>query len=813
MLSILHNKRAKMRDTRDSLGCLIRPMRLGVAVFFCIVGLSFRSVLIGSAGVEIPEGGLSGETAGGAVSREDIILAFGGAEDSGRQREESNVAEVASELICQGNFEAAKQLIEEQSRTGGGAGEQVSCLTEILKEYEEIRQRRQSERESVYEERLEKLAKLESGERDGNDVNDVNEQDRVSAVLSAVARAWKFADSEQKRELLSKEFVQEAIGEAKAEAAEHESRGEWLEAYLVCWSWLAAVEPNNKGYAEHADELAEKAEIAGAFQDSPCETASERFENVKKRMFIRAIDALNFNYVSKIDYLDMALKGLRRCRSLAEVVRTKNQISKRENQKANREIAGKRSEDFSAGEGFIENHGQDARATEAELLSLSSGLSAILAELEGLKALRGQAGLSKERFISVFEQVLELNSRTAALPEQIVVAQFSVGSLSALDPYTVMVWPRQVKDFEKLMTNEFTGIGIEINKQKGRLTVASLLPDTPAYNSGLDAEDVIEKVDGKATKDMSLSCAVKHITGPAGTKVTLTIRRPGEEKTEDITITRARIVVRTIRGWQRREEGKWLYMIDAKMRIGYVRITDFSEKTAWDLEKVLKNLEAAGMRGLILDMRFNTGGYLESAIEVADKFLSEGLVVMTRPRFGMPTYAVANKKGTHPNYPIVVLINGVSASASEIVAGALGDMSHRRAILVGERTYGKGLVQGITHYPGDGAQLKYTMANYYLPSGQKVKSRDEAKKAGGKDWGVGPMVEVKLRGDEVRKMLDVQRDNAVLVKAGHTNNAGSLKKHSIEDTIEADSQLSIGILVLKSKLIAEEAREQKRKAA
>ncbi len=720
-----------------------------------------------------------------------------GAEDPGRQREESNVAEVASELICQGNFEAAKQLIEEQSRTGGGAGEQVSGLTEILKGYEEIRQRRQSERESVYEERLEKLAKLESGERDGNDVNDVNEQDMVSAVLSAVSRAWGFADTEQKRELLSKGFVQEAMDKAKAEAAGHESRGEWLEAYLVCWSWLAAVEPNNKEYTEHADELAEKAEIAGAFQDSPCETARERFENVKKRMFIRGIDALNFNYVSKIDYLEMALKGLRRCRSLVEVVRRGASLSSDD---PNTEIAGKSFEEFSA-------------LDDAELLSLSSGLSAILTELEGSKALSGQAGLSKERFIFVFEQVLELNSRTASLPEQIVVAQFSVGSLSALDDYTVMVWPRQVKDFEKLMTNEFTGIGIEINKQKGRLTVASLLPDTPAYNSGLDAEDVIEKVDGKATKDMSLSCAVKHITGPAGTKVTLTIRRPGEEKTEDITITRARIVVRTIRGWQRREEGKWLYMIDAKMRIGYVRITDFSEKTASDLEKVLKNLEAAGMRGLILDLRFNTGGYLESAIEVADKFLSEGLVVMTRPRFGMPTYAVASKKGTHPNYPIVVLINGGSASASEIVAGALGDVSHRRAILVGERTYGKGLVQGITHYPGDGAQLKYTMANYYLPSGQKVKSRDEAKKEGGKDWGVGPMVEVKLRGDEVRKMLDVQRDNAVLVKAGHNNDAGSLKKHSVEDTIEADSQLSIGILVLKSKLIAEEAREQKRKAA
>jgi carboxyl-terminal processing protease len=173
----------------------------------------------------------------------------------------------------------------------------------------------------------------------------------------------------------------------------------------------------------------------------------------------------------------------------------------------------------------------------------------------------------------------------------------------------------------------------------------------------------------------------------------------------------------------------------------------------------------------------------------------------------------AHSKGTHPDYPVVVLINTGSASASEIVAGALADPSHNRATLVGERTHGKGVVQGITHYPGEGAQLKYTMAYYHLPSGQRVKSKEEAEKEGTKDWGIGPAVTVGLRSDELRKMFDIQRDNDVLVKVGHDNAVSPVKKYTPEQTVEADPQLSTGILVMKSKLIRERARAVARKAA
>ncbi|UCC21556.1 MAG: hypothetical protein JSW23_06990, partial [Planctomycetota bacterium] len=304
------------------------------------------------------------------------------------------------------------------------------------------------------------------------------------------------------------------------------------------------------------------------------------------------------------------------------------------------------------------------------------------------------------------------------------------------------------------------------------------------------------------TKDMTLSCAVKKITGPAGTDVTLTIGRAGEQESFDITITRGKIVVPTIRGWQRTEAGSWLYMIDDKDKIGYVRVTSFSEGTGLDLNKVLRELEAEGLRGLILDLRFNSGGVLNAAVEVADKFLEEGLIVITRPKSWIAsTYKSARRAGTHPDYPLVVLINRYSASASEIVAGALADKTHNRAILVGERTHGKGLVQGIAQYPKEGAQLKYTMAYYHLPSGQRVESRDEMEKQGRDDWGVGPHVEVELNSLELKEMSDVQRDNDVLFSAGHDDGGAPAQRHTAEETLAADPQLAVGLLVSKTKLI------------
>jgi len=488
----------------------------------------------------------------------------------------------------------------------------------------------------------------------------------------------------------------------------------------------------------------------------------------------------------------MANKAIERCKLLAEVLGTSSRFADDSNS------AGGVGSAVAAGM-------RDPKKLEV-WSSILDGLD------DRVKAIsKRPGGFGKTAFLDILEKVLTLNKRTVSLPEPVLISQFAEASLSALDPYTVVIWPKQIQDFEQMMTNEFMGIGIEISKRKGQLTVSSLLLDTPASHSTLDAGDVIEAVDGLETKDMSLGCAAKKIKGRAGTTVDLRVRRSSEDKSVedkvfDVTITRGRITVPTVRGWQRTKAGKWLYMVDQKNKIGFVRLTSFSGDTAPGLEKVLLQLESEGLRGLILDLRWNTGGLLDSAVNVADKFIDEegGLIVKRRAGFGRkPTYdyELAHRKGTHPNYPLVILINGSSASASEIVAGALADDRYERATLVGTRTHGKGSVQGITGYPRNRAQLKYTMAYYHLPSGQRVESQKTVKKEGRKDWGVGPDVKVELRSDEVKKMFEVQRSNDVLVRADHDDADKSAKKVTIEETLASDPQLAVGLLIVRSKLL------------
>jgi len=696
----------------------------------------------------------------------------------------------ACKLICEGQFEAADRLIKQSSsgdstRLGGVAPR----LLQVVDQYKSINEQRQSARETAYAKALAELEKFKAP-AETNDVNDANSADRLTSALSTITQAVEFANDTQKKQLLSDPFVKETIQKAIDKAAKYEVEGKWLEAYTNCYAWLVAIDPNNEGYTDYSQQLLDKATIAMAFEDSPCETSAERFSGVQEELFIRAINFLNSHYVSIINYDEMATKAIERCKLLAEVISTSFQLN---------------GETADNGQSILDAI-KDTLDPE-KLSRWSEGLTKLLDEAKSASG--GLAQLDKNKFLDIFDSVLELNKSTINLPRSVLIAQFTEASLSALDPYTVIVWPKQVQDFEQMMTSEFTGIGIEISKQKGLLTVSSLLLDTPAFNSNLDAGDIIEEVDGAETKDMSLFCAAKKIKGPAGTKVKLKVRRPsndkdGDDKVFDVIITRDTIVVPTIRGWQRSHSGKWLYMIDEKNKIGFVRITSFSSETASALEKVLFDLEEKGLKGLILDLRFNTGGLLDSAVAVADMFIEEGVIVKRQSGFGRPTfYETAKKEGTHPNYPLVILINSSSASASEIVAGALADEKYKRAILVGSRTHGKGSVQGITSLSllGGGAQLKYTMAYYHLPSGQRVESRDEMEKQGRKDWGVAPHVNVKLRSDELKKMRDFQRDNDVLVKADHNGANDGFRKHTVEETLAADPQLAVALLIIKSKLI------------
>ena len=683
---------------------------------------------------------------------------------------EAKVVDDAANLICKGQFDSAGELIDENIGSDPNKiDKQPAELLEIVKDYDVITQQRKEVRDKAY---ADKLAKLDEY-RKLTDANDPNEPNDLTVVLSAIADVTELANQKQKEDVLAEPYVKDVIEQSMNKAANFEVQGKWIDAYSNCYYWLAAIDPNNQGYKDYAQKIYDKALIAASLEDSPCETRQERYEGVKKEIFMSSIIYLDRNYVSPPDYNLMTEKAINQCKLLGEVM------------------------EFPP-EDFKKKINQDESPEEYKK-SLAIWNESLESLQKSAKELSN--GVTLEIFLDLFNKVLILNDATVKLPEQLLIAQFADASLSSLDPYTVIVWPKQVQDFEKMMTNEFSGIGVEISKPAGLLTIASLLPDTPAYKAGLDAGDVIEAVDGVQTKDMSLTCAVHKITGQKGTKVTLTIRRPGQEQTKDIVITRGVIVVPTIRGWQRTESGQWDYMVDKKDKIGYIRLTSFSAESADDLEKALDDLEAQGMKGLIFDLRFNSGGLLTSALEISDKFIDEGLIVSRVPRPGRATsFEWAKKNGTHPDYPLVILTNSGSASASEIVAGALSDKAHERATLVGERTHGKGSVQGINDITGDNAQLKFTMAHYHLPSGQKVESRDEVTKEGRSNWGIAPDVPVKLISDEIQKMIEVQRDNDVLFQADHEKD-DNVKKHTIEETLAADRQLAVGLLVIKSKLV------------
>ena len=675
--------------------------------------------------------------------------------------------------ILSGDFKSAQEIVR---KSAVPASKGLRQLRMVIDEYMAIKARRKASQNNAYKAQIAELKRLCLKGLSEN-VSDIDK------VFSVVIQALEYADEKgQKQALLEDPFVRETIRKAKTRAVEFESKGKWLDAYTVCYSKLAQIYKDNEVYSDYAEKLLDKADIAASLRNSSCETSRERYAGISKQMFINAVNLLDSSHVNIIDYRRMTIKGISRCKLLAEVMSNS----------------------------YLDT-AYEIRGTQ--LTAWSGALAAILDE-----ANRSPADISKDKFINVFEEVLALNESHGVgmrLPRALLIAKFAEGALSALDPYTVIYWPNQVQDFERSITNQFPGIGIRLSKEEGLIKVVGVLPNTPAYNSGLEVGDVIKAVDGIETVNMSSHCAVKRITGPAGTKVTLTIRRPVEDKTLDITMSRANIVVPSIHGWQRAKTGPavpariepafggWLYMIDSNNKIGYVRITSFNSRTARDFEEVLGQLEAKGLRGLILDLRSNPGGLLNSAVEIADKFIEEGLIVRTQPRFGMATYASAHKEKTHPDYPIVVLINRFTASASEIVAGVLQDPKYNRATLVGERSYGKGSVQSITSYPGGGAQLKYTAAYYHLPSGQRIENREVVKKQSGKDWGISPNPNVKLRSDELRRLTDVQKANELLVKADHNNNSAFSrpKQYSSQETIDADPQLAIGLLVLKSKMI------------
>ena len=305
------------------------------------------------------------------------------------------------------------------------------------------------------------------------------------------------------------------------------------------------------------------------------------------------------------------------------------------------------------------------------------------------------------------------------------------GMLTSLDPHSSYLNPKNFRDMQVQTRGEFGGLGIEVTMENGVVKVVTPIDDTPASRAGVRPNDLITHLDEKPILGMTLSQAVEQMRGPVNTKIKLTIIREGQEEPFDVTLTRDVITIKSVRY---RVEGD-------KKDVGYIRVTTFNEQTASGLEDAIKDLKkqiGSNLSGYVLDLRNNPGGLLDQAISVSDTFLDQGEIVSTRGRHPEDTQRFNARSGDlSAAKPVIVLINGGSASASEIVAGALQD--HRRATILGTRSFGKGSVQTIIPLGADGA-IRLTTARYYTPAGRSIQAT-----------GIEPDIVVEQESEEAKK--------------------------------------------------------------
>lgn len=367
-------------------------------------------------------------------------------------------------------------------------------------------------------------------------------------------------------------------------------------------------------------------------------------------------------------------------------------------------------------------------------------------------------------FVDTFEQI-DRNYVTEVDRRELLEAAMR-GMILKLDPHSSYIDNKELRSFNEHVEQEFGGIGIQVNfdERLHQLVVMTPLPGTPAYKVGIRPGDRILEIDDKPTAEFpegrEMESAVNLMRGKPGTIVKVKIQHIGTEAPETVEITRATIKTPTVLGDHTDGKGEWQYMLDDKEKIAYIRLTSFGRNSAEEMHDVLIKLQKEGMKGLVLDLRFNPGGLLTAATAIADYFISSGVIVSTKGRNTEEQVVKAKKAGTFSGFPMVILVNRYSASASEIVSACLQD--HKRAIIVGERTFGKGSVQNVINLDGGKSALKLTTASYHRPSGKNIHRFPKATEKD--DWGVvpDPGYEVKMTDNEIRDYFKTRQEREII---------------------------------------------------
>ena len=399
----------------------------------------------------------------------------------------------------------------------------------------------------------------------------------------------------------------------------------------------------------------------------------------------------------------------------------------------------------------------------------------LLGVLSGVRAQEAQPGKNEEdngySQITLFAKAIELirqdyvDGNKTSYHDLIMAAM--KGMLSSLDPHSQFMDPNDFRDMQEDTRSRFNGLGIEVSMKNGLPTVVTAMEDTPAAKAGILSGDQILKINGASTERMDLQDAINVLRGPAGRKVTLTLLRPSTKEIKDYTLERAEIKVQSVKGVRLLEAE-----LTGPFKIGYVRLIQFNEPTAEELSKALDELQKQGMQALVLDLRNNPGGLLNSAVDVCAQFLPPNTkVVSTQGRVASQQhdYATSGARKERPNFPMALLVNEGSASGAEIVSGALKDL--HRAILVGETTFGKGSVQNVMQLP-DGSAVRFTTAKYYTPGKQVIQGN-----------GVTPNIRVPITPEQERALFTLR--NAENVKPDDEKNIIKAKDPQMLRAIDA----------------------------
>ena len=475
-------------------------------------------------------------------------------------------------------------------------------------------------------------------------------------------------------------------------------------------------------------------------------------ENVDAQMARKAISRLKSGYVANIDFMKLNRGGLEAVKMLAET-----------------------SEAFGTFKGL--NNETNRKAY----------INGIVARIKNLERKDRVDGITLQQSLN---WAMSHSEDTVNIPTEVIVLEFVNGLLTELDQFSRMIWPYNIMEFKKSTMGHFTGIGVQIRKEPGEpLIVITPLTGSPAIEAGLKAGDEIIKVNEDFTKDKQIDYLVKRITGKENTTVVLTVKRRGVREPFKVSVVRRRVHIQTVEGWGRSSGGKWKHAVEVfeGEKIGYIRLKQFTKTSHTDIENILKDFVSKGIDSIVLDLRDNPGGLLSSAAQIVDEFVKAGVVVYTKGRMQKRRDLTASMRGTYPEGKgrMAILVNDNSASASEIVSGALQCLG--RAVVVGERSYGKGSVQNLVPVMGDDALLKLTTAHYYLANDRLLHRKPESK-----DWGINPEVVVKLTPRRRGKIIRLHRRIGLLKDYGE-----DIRSEQLKELYKADLQFQAAALILK----------------